>query len=48
MEDCPNCDGQIKIIAAIVESAVIERIRTYLGLEVRRKRRRAALVMFRQ
>ncbi len=35
MEHCPNCGGELKIIAAILESAVIERILTHLGLEAR-------------
>jgi len=30
-----NCGGQLKIIAAILESAVIERILTYLRLQAR-------------
>ena len=33
LEHCPNCGGQLKIIAAILESAVIERILTHLGLQ---------------
>ena len=33
MQHCPNCGGQLKIIAAILESAVIERIFTHLGLQ---------------
>ena len=35
MEHCPNCGGQLKIIAAILDSAVIERILTHLGLQAR-------------
>ena len=35
MEHCPNYGGQLKIIAAILESAVIERILTPLGLQAR-------------
>ena len=35
IEHCPNCGGQLKIIAAILESAVIERILTHLGLQAR-------------
>jgi len=35
IEHCPNCGGQLKIIAAILESAVIERIVTHLGLQAR-------------
>ena len=35
MEHCPNCGGELKIVAAIVESAVIERILTHLGLQAR-------------
>ena len=33
--DGPNCGGRLKIIASIVESAVIERILTHLGLQAR-------------
>ena len=32
---CPNCGGQRKIIAAILEAPVIERILTHLGLQAR-------------
>ena len=35
LEHCPNCGGELKIVAAIVESAVIERILTHLGLQAR-------------
>jgi len=35
LEHCPNCGGQLKIIAAILESAVIERILPHLGLQAR-------------
>jgi len=35
LEHCPNCGGQLKIIATILESAVIERIWTHLGLPAR-------------
>ena len=35
LEHCPNCGGQLKIIAAILESAVIERVLTHLGLQAR-------------
>jgi hypothetical protein len=35
MEHCPNCGGQLKIIAAIVETALIERILEHLGLPAR-------------
>jgi len=35
MAHCPNCGGQLKIIAAILETAVIERVITHLGLQVR-------------
>ena len=33
MEDCPNCGGELKIIAAILEQPVIEKILTRLGLQ---------------
>jgi len=32
---CPNCGGQLKIIAAIMEQPVIEKILTHLGLQAR-------------
>lgn len=35
MLHCPNCGGQLKIIAAILEQAVIEKILTHLGLQAR-------------
>ena len=35
LEHCPNCGGQLKIIAAILEAPVIERIPTHLGLQAR-------------
>ncbi|MFN8869531.1 MAG: hypothetical protein ACK51G_20370, partial [Pseudomonadota bacterium] len=34
MHTCPNCDaGELKIIAAILERPVIEKILTHLGLD---------------
>ena len=33
MEHCPNCGGELKIIAAILEAPVIEKILTHLGLQ---------------
>lgn len=35
MEHCPNRGGELKIIAAILEQPVIEKIRTHLGLQAR-------------
>jgi hypothetical protein len=35
MEHCPNCGGELKIIAAILETTVIERIIEHLGLPAR-------------
>ena len=35
LEPCPNCGGELKIIVAILKSAVIERILTHLGLQAR-------------
>lgn len=32
MEHCPDCGGEMKIIAAILEQPVIEKILTHLGL----------------
>jgi len=35
LEHCPNCGGEMKIIAAILEAPVIEKILTHLGLQAR-------------
>jgi hypothetical protein len=35
MARCPNCAGQLKIIAAIMEQPVIEKLLTHLGLQAR-------------
>ena len=35
LEHCPNCGGELKIIAAILEQPVIEKILTHLGLHAR-------------
>lgn len=35
LEHCPNCRGELKIISAILEAPVIERILTHLGLQAR-------------
>ena len=35
MEHCPNCGRGLKIIAAILEQSVIEKILTHLGLQAR-------------
>ena len=35
MEHCPNCGGQLKMIAAIMEQPVIEKILTHVVLEGR-------------
>ncbi len=32
---CPNCGGALKVIAAILEQPVIEKILTHLGLQAR-------------
>jgi hypothetical protein len=32
---CPNCGSELKIIAAILEQPVIEKILTHLGLQAR-------------
>ena len=32
---CPHCGGELKIIAAILEQPVIEKILTHLGLQAR-------------
>ena len=33
LEHCPSCGGELKIIAAILEQLVIEKILTNLGLQ---------------
>ena len=35
MEHCPNCGGDLKIIAAIPEAPVIEKILMHPGLQAR-------------
>ncbi|MBE0549489.1 MAG: hypothetical protein IH627_17910 [Rubrivivax sp.] len=35
LEHCPNCGGELKIIAAILEAPVIEKILTHLDLQAR-------------
>ena len=35
LEHGPNCGGELKIIAAILEQPVIEKILTHLGLQAR-------------
>jgi hypothetical protein len=35
LEHSPNCGGELKIIAAILEAPVIEKILTHLGLQAR-------------
>ena len=42
LEDCPNCGGELKIIAAILEAPVIERIPNHRGLQARAPPRAAA------
>jgi len=42
LEHCLNCGGQLKIIAAILEQSVIEKILTHLGLQARGPGRRHA------
>ena len=41
LEHCPNCGGELKIIAAILEQPVIEKILMHLGLQADRGRRSA-------
>ena len=41
MEHCLNCGGELKIIAAILEQPVIEKILTHLGLQADCGRRSA-------
>jgi hypothetical protein len=35
LEHCPNCGGELNIIAPILEQPVIEKILTHLGLQAR-------------
>ena len=35
LEHCPNCGGELKILAAILEQPVIEKILMHLGLQAR-------------
>jgi hypothetical protein len=35
LEHCPNCGGELKITAAILDQPVIEKILTHLGLQAR-------------
>ena len=44
LERCPNCDGELKVIAAILEPPVIEKILTHLGLQPRAPPRAPARV----
>jgi len=48
LEHCPNCGGQLTIIAAILEAPVIERILRHLGLEARAQPRVSARADFEQ
>jgi hypothetical protein len=41
-QHCPNCGGELKIIAAIMEQPVIEKILMHLGLQARAPPRSAA------
>ena len=39
---CPNCGGELKIYAAILEAPVVEKILTHLGMQARAPPRAAA------
>ena len=43
LEHCPNCGGDLKIIAAILDTSVIEKILTHLGLQARAQPRAGSL-----
>jgi len=43
LEHCPRCGGDLKIIAAIEEPALIAKILTHLGLPARAPARSLAL-----
>ena len=42
LEHCPNCGGEVKVIAAILERRSIEKILSHLGLEARAPPRASA------
>ena len=42
LEHCPNCGGELKSIAAILEQPVAEKILTHLGLQARTPPRAAS------
>ena len=42
LDHCPNCCGELKIIAVIPEQPVIEKILLHLGLQARAPPRSAA------
>jgi len=42
LEPCPKCGGELKIIAAILEQPVIEKILMHLGLQARAPPRSSA------
>jgi hypothetical protein len=42
LEHCPNCGGELKVIAAILERPAVEKILNHLGLQARAPPRAAA------
>ncbi len=42
LKHCPNCGGELKTIATILDQPVIEKILTHLGLQARAPPRSAA------
>ena len=42
LEHCPSCGGELKILAAMLEQPVIEKVLTHLGLQARAPPRSAA------
>jgi hypothetical protein len=46
MEHCPNCVGKVRVIAAILEPAQVQKILNHLGLDTQPPPRGAAQGQF--